>query len=806
MSFETRTPLLPPFGIRELYDTRTGILHISQSQYESTVRSYPNAVLSYVDDDDGEVITVGSGLELQQRLGEPIRAANRRPNSRLQGSTSRRGSMDDSMVHLFEIQHSDNVLAIWREHEAYSSKSLRSDRTSSVESDPEAAATPFVQQPDTVPADPNPTPPASQPEPFDPQPKVHSSAQLPNSVENTNVSLAATASIKAPSNDFRQDFDTVFSAACRGLESLGLADILDNTAQALHSLAQKTRDTDASPVETLLGGLKDVATEISKLGLEVLNDLNKETPLATNTHTTPPAPHHEIFVCKCAKKAEAKMAGKMQTLPVLALESPQRVSFANLQDEIRTAFAGSDPAGAEQPQPDKTSTSKSDLLLSAPSLPAPLNLQRTLNWSVPILPQPADNSPSSSMPASIMDIESSNPDFTARYPPLTSLRRAQTISELLKKNHDAAPSNIVPTTTKAALTRYPTMGQLEAQRIAVGPSGRDQVAAMQADMLRRRNQIKADSLSNNYRAQSAEDAGQYRALPYPLLHTFPSARAVSSATKPLPGLWPEMHCDQAGVNPAIESSGAFFNRMAGIEPSVPKRSLSPAVSYRATSPPADQYYPSTGLRRAQTVTASDPAARLTRPFDSLTNAPRLEPSRYYHHDGPLPQRSFSLQQRRHMKPPSSAAGQDAPLLTLPRSQLPSMVPPPRPPPVTQGHPLPVPLPVPLRTWHSVDDTAAPMNPSNLIPRPVLSVPNFHHPSLTPSRGHGQSSPWAQNRIDECVKTLTKMGYGIQPNEAARLHVYASAASGELDEAIDMIEEDRKAAESLFSASATVRVL
>ncbi|RMZ79265.1 hypothetical protein DV737_g3540, partial [Chaetothyriales sp. CBS 132003] len=639
-SFETKAPSLPPFGIRELYGTRTGILHISQSQYESTVRSYPDAVLTYADDDDGDVITVGSGLELRQRLGEPIRAANRRQSSKVQGSTSRRGSVDDSMIHLFDIQHSDDVLAIWREHEAYSSKSLRRNRTSSAESDQ------FLQQPNAVQAGPNqassvsqpepldsqPEPLDSQPEPLDtqpepldsqpeplntqpeplhpqpeplntqpeplhpqpellrPQPKVRSEAQHPTPTENADVSLPATGGIKALPNDFRQDLDTVFSAACKGLESLGLADILDNTAHALHSLAQKTRDSDASPIEIILGGFKDVVTEIGQLGLEIVDNLDKGTasPSPPNADTVSPTTNGENVVCKCAKKADAKLAGRMtktalkdaktatkeqrreekrarrlekvaqrearraikkgkttatttaeraqgaqdndddderaallspdmQKQPVLALESSKRVSFANLQDEIRSTFAGPDPAGTERPLSEKTSTSKNDLLLSAPVFPAPLNVPRTLNRLVPVLPQPAADSLSSNMPTSIMDIESSNPDFTARYPPLTSLRRAHTVSELRKKNHDAAPASIVPTTTKAALTRYPTIGQLEAQQRVVGPSGRDQVAAMQADMLRRRNQLKADSLFSNYRAQSAEDAGR--------LHVYASAAA-----------------------------------------------------------------------------------------------------------------------------------------------------------------------------------------------------------------------------------------------------------------------------------------
>jgi hypothetical protein len=41
-----------------------------------------------------------------------------------------------------------------------------------------------------------------------------------------------------------------------------------------------------------------------------------------------------------------------------------------------------------------------------------------------------------------------------------------------------------------------------------------------------------------------------------------------------------------------------------------------------------------------------------------------------------------------------------------------------------------------------------------------------------------------------------MGFGSDPNELARLNVYAGAAAGDLETAIEMIEEDREAAREL----------
>jgi hypothetical protein len=46
-----------------------------------------------------------------------------------------------------------------------------------------------------------------------------------------------------------------------------------------------------------------------------------------------------------------------------------------------------------------------------------------------------------------------------------------------------------------------------------------------------------------------------------------------------------------------------------------------------------------------------------------------------------------------------------------------------------------------------------------------------------------------------------MGYGMSdPNEMLRLHVYASAAGGDVTKAIEIIDEDRKAAAQMDSRS------
>ena len=62
-------PSLPPFGIWELRENELlSLVQVDEQQYQATISSRPDATLSYVDDDDGERVTIGSGLELRQRL------------------------------------------------------------------------------------------------------------------------------------------------------------------------------------------------------------------------------------------------------------------------------------------------------------------------------------------------------------------------------------------------------------------------------------------------------------------------------------------------------------------------------------------------------------------------------------------------------------------------------------------------------------------------------------------------------------------------------------------------------------------
>ncbi|KAI9929214.1 hypothetical protein ASPWEDRAFT_354198 [Aspergillus wentii DTO 134E9] len=107
--------MMNPFQIRDLHGSpsrtaessesrrRDGVVQVSASQYEEIASNHPRARLTYADDDDGELITVGSSLELSQRLDEPIDVP----------------SQEDSHepMHIFDIRRSNSVTELWKKYE-----------------------------------------------------------------------------------------------------------------------------------------------------------------------------------------------------------------------------------------------------------------------------------------------------------------------------------------------------------------------------------------------------------------------------------------------------------------------------------------------------------------------------------------------------------------------------------------------------------------------------------------------------------------------------------------------------------------
>ncbi|KAJ5693009.1 hypothetical protein N7462_002432 [Penicillium macrosclerotiorum] len=100
------------------------VVQISATDYDDIASNHPRARLTYVDDEDGDQITVGSSLELSQRLDEPI-------DIYAGAETAQLPQEELSPMHLFDIRRSNSVTELWRRFEQEKSESIRLDETAS---------------------------------------------------------------------------------------------------------------------------------------------------------------------------------------------------------------------------------------------------------------------------------------------------------------------------------------------------------------------------------------------------------------------------------------------------------------------------------------------------------------------------------------------------------------------------------------------------------------------------------------------------------------------------------------------------
>ncbi|KAJ5773585.1 hypothetical protein N7457_008481 [Penicillium paradoxum] len=120
--------MLKPFQIRDLRvsqeqaeqpeqpadprSTYSGVVQISAADYDDLASNHPRARLTYVDEeDDDETITVGSALELSQRLEEPI-------DTTITQLGSAQLPCDDTPMHIFDIRRSNSVTELWKRFES----------------------------------------------------------------------------------------------------------------------------------------------------------------------------------------------------------------------------------------------------------------------------------------------------------------------------------------------------------------------------------------------------------------------------------------------------------------------------------------------------------------------------------------------------------------------------------------------------------------------------------------------------------------------------------------------------------------
>ncbi|KAJ5629058.1 hypothetical protein N7490_011286 [Penicillium lividum] len=127
--------MLKPFQIRDQQGSPSSSpvqssgprgVRISASDYDDLASHHPRARLTYLDDDDGDQITVGTSLELAQRLDEPLEIGP------MQFSQD-----EPEPMHLFDIRRSNSVTELWKRFE---SQSLQGPQIPETKSDVPASA------------------------------------------------------------------------------------------------------------------------------------------------------------------------------------------------------------------------------------------------------------------------------------------------------------------------------------------------------------------------------------------------------------------------------------------------------------------------------------------------------------------------------------------------------------------------------------------------------------------------------------------------------------------------------------------
>ncbi|KIX00974.1 uncharacterized protein Z518_10040 [Rhinocladiella mackenziei CBS 650.93] len=869
MAESTSSALLPAFGVRDLNGSKAppGIVQITGGQYDTTIRSQPDAVLSYIDDDDGDVITVGSSFELEQRLDEPAR------HSVLPVSpafpTGRESKENKMMMHIFDIKHTSGSLAVWREHEAYTTKSLgrqdspRSSRDAAVQHGSALHTKPSLTQNATIPSQPNAA--------------TNRRPQTASDKASTGVSSESKSEIPTYERDISTQLDKALTGVFNGLEPhlVPIADFLETTAEGLRKVAEKTAEQDNTPAEVVLSGFKNILAEVGEMGLEFLAALDEEYQQdKAQKISTASKPAPQPVTQQGPVETATKRVSFVEIPPPPVEKKPEPLK--DLDHNDRKVFGTNTSLYAHR--------SQQPILADPPfrTKPQPPVFPRDIQRASQLDPSKS----------SILDQEPSDPDFSTRYPPLLSLRKAKSVSGLHDKSQNPDVSQRPSMNTSSALSRYPSIAQLNEQirfpskskptpkPTTVGNGSMNAGIPVGTSKPVTTNSYKKPGVEDDVNTETSPKEGMKpEAGPGEDSPVFPTW---------LPGAWPEQRTkDSTTVLPTTEASGIqTLTKAPRNSVAPPREHLADGLSHRISSPFSDTYSRETPPphfpKRHQTVTGINPAARLNGPFNPLDSLSRLSSLQPRHQKSQpnlsrvntnsetltkeppvvFPQRSrtvnytdryrpvafnyprpnsfdshlkdglgrptASLRSSAESTPTTSSHSENTivPKITTrpqdihhPRSQRmfpqppaagqrpqSSVFSPPPPASLQSRHPRPMKSEPYLPRMTSTNTTSSstslyPPAPAPIVAEPPANMsPTFTLSPITSPRGRSgipPPPPTASSRVDDCVKILKGMGYGTSDaNEMSRLNVYAGATAGNVEDAIEMIEEDREAAREL----------
>lgn len=666
------SPLLPAFGIRDLNGPRSqpGLVQITARQYDSTIRSEPDAALSYIDLDDGELITVGSSFELRQRLDEPVLTARQGTRSNLPflppSPTS--ATSDKNKVHIFDIRHTSSNLAVWRDHEAWTSKTLKKEDTSSSSSSssPENPSRDASASSTSAPRSTADTSVSLPPREWDnPRPQWLEKLLAMNTNVNTELEhdpASKTSTPLHPQDASPVQMDKALGDVFTGLQShLGpLADFLEGTATGLRKLAEKTAEADTTPVETILTGFKTIVTEVGRLGIDFLATLDEEleknkniksnnvteTTLQPESLQSPPVP---------SVSPEESTPGEKSQLDDALVE--KRVSFADMHSLAPPPLPFEPmkfhPFLPAKPVHLPQKPSFPQLPASKPSSNSDIISLSTTWCPGPVVRDGPQRLPSDDITkASIIDSQPADSEVLIRYPPLPSLRKAASVSGLQSTPGKSARSHPGLSTT-SALSRYPSIGQFEEQRrlkskddSEATPKKLRPLRCGTISMLQRAHKpdiYQKPTVEDMEDDDTAKPSEATIATFPPNIPTktqeatairedIPQDKPAVSCTSSPPGAWPDQKPEELPrfwslcvpreapvTKPTADVPSQSTN-------STPRPSTN-GLSHRVSSPVDFSYkgQDSNLPKRSQTISGTNPAARLNGPFDPLAHVPLMRP-------------------------------------------------------------------------------------------------------------------------------------------------------------------------------------
>ncbi|KAJ5338407.1 hypothetical protein N7452_005135 [Penicillium brevicompactum] len=835
--------MLKPFHIRDLRVSdpepptsppNPALVRISTTDYDAIATNHPRARLTYVDqDDDGdETITVGSALELSQRLEEPLDMSTQLESIQLQS--------DVTPTHIFDVRRSNSVTELWQryrvdhaEQDSAGSQDYRKPSVTDSADQPEPSASTGSFLP-PLPNEPRPLMEAfeaelaemlnstdtkeKQPKRSTSPPVVEpstssSSTRTPHPIEIVAAQVAhhlangahmvqsewrarvpelqrqlrnSQRQLEAAHMSLPQHLETSLRALLATLEAQ-LRTAFNNIPEGGRRMAQDVFETGRPVAENAADGLRMMATEFNEVGRTLFSAFESEFGRAAPTASSngepaapmPPAapvPTHPQDSTRPSNE-KASSSGEPQS----ALNNP-----LNMHQETSSHFPTPPYAGHVPPHPNQW-------------VPPP-TISNNNPWNpfqrYPPPPPPYPSNPPTQQPP-VWPQPRATPWPHWRPAPTPAVRQDPSSTQARVAN----PSN--PRTVDSA-----------PKSLFVGNVGFNVREQTLRDVFAANGFIVEVDLPTD--ATSEIHAG------FGYVH-FPSEHLASAAMQQLQGTLIDglsinlehMHHPSIEKVRTVQDTSAHDNEVRGAQlppsdPSSAKRIYSDPKRWNFTKADQDKLF-EFALREAKDDARSEYSALLDSPSDDpafSARYPSLLPGTISQRQG-TPSNSHSGAEMSRFPPVSQ---QDARLLagntaagpnqTLYAGSLKRRSTEYQSHRAEHGHSE---NEVPPNTlYHSasmhdlgqgVRDVAA--TEATADPQPVAdNVPAEEiSPDLTSATGDVNGFETGYADIEQCVSALIDMGYGTeQEGGRARMAIYAAAAEGSLMDAIDMIEEERRAYE------------